>query len=46
MAGRLDFATRLETRIAAVSERLKPGPRLAPNVEIMAAPLLNTGGAA
>jgi citrate synthase len=44
LAGRLAFASRLETRVAAVIERVKPGRRLPPNVEIMAALLLDAVG--
>ena len=40
-AGRLAFADRLEKAVAVVIERLKPGRTLPPNVEIMAALLLD-----
>jgi citrate synthase len=40
-AGRLEFAARLEQRLAAVLDRVKPGRRLPANVEIMAALLLD-----
>jgi citrate synthase len=43
-AGRLQFASRLEERLAAVLERVKPGRRLPANVEIMAALLLDAVG--
>jgi citrate synthase len=43
-AGRLEFAARLERRLAAVLERIKPGRRLPANVEIMAALLLDAVG--
>ena len=44
MAERLAFATRVEARVAAVIERVKPGRTLPPNVEIMAALLLDAVG--
>ena len=44
MAGRLAFASLVEARVAAVIERVKPGRRLPPNVEIMAALLLDAVG--
>jgi citrate synthase len=44
LAGRLAFAAHLEARVAAVIERLKPGRLLPPNVEIMAALLLDAVG--
>jgi citrate synthase len=44
MAGRLEFASLVEARVAAVIERVKPGRKLPPNVEIMAALLLDTVG--
>jgi citrate synthase len=44
MAGRLEFASLVEHRVAAVIERLKPGRVLPPNVEIMAALLLDAVG--
>lgn len=44
LAGRLAFATHVEARVAAVIERVKPGRRLPPNVEIMAALLLDAVG--
>jgi len=44
LAGRLAFASRLETRVSAIIERVKPGRRLPPNVEIMAALLLDAVG--
>ena len=43
-AGRLDFADRLEKAVAVAIERVKPGRTLPPNVEIMAALLLNAVG--
>ncbi|MFL5287641.1 MAG: citrate synthase [Rhodopila sp.] len=43
-AGRLDFAARLEKAVAAAIERVKPGRTLPPNVEIMAALLLDAVG--
>lgn len=43
-AGRLDFARRLEAAVAAAMERVKPGRKLPPNVEIMAALLLDAVG--
>ena len=43
-AGRLAFARRLETAVAAAIERVKPGRTLPPNVEIMAALLLDAVG--
>jgi citrate synthase len=44
LAGRLAFAVHLETRVAAVIERVKPGRTLPPNVEIVAALLLDAVG--
>lgn len=44
LAGRLAFAAHVEARVAAVIERVKPGRRLPPNVEIMAALLLDAVG--
>ena len=44
MAGRLKFASHVEARVAAVIERVKPGRTLPPNVEIMAALLLDAVG--
>ncbi len=44
MAGRLAFASHVEARVAAVIERVKPGRTLPPNVEIMAALLLDAVG--
>lgn len=43
-AGRLAFAAHLEARVAAVMQRVKPGRTLPPNVEIMAALLLDAVG--
>jgi citrate synthase len=43
-AGRLAFADRLEQAVAAAIERVKPGRTLPPNVEIMAALLLDAVG--
>jgi citrate synthase len=43
-AGRLALAGRLETAVAAAIERVKPGRTLPPNVEIMAALLLDAVG--
>ena len=43
-ASRLDFAGRLEARVAAAVERLKPGRKLPANVEVMAALLLDAVG--
>jgi citrate synthase len=43
-ASRLQLAARLEQRLAAVIDRLKPGRRLPANVEIMAAILLDAVG--
>ncbi len=43
-ASRLQFADRLEARLAAVLDRAKPGRRLPANVEIMAALLLDAVG--
>jgi citrate synthase len=40
-AGRLDFAVRLEQAVAVAIQRVKPGRTLPPNVEIMAALLLD-----
>ena len=42
--GRLEFAARLEQRLAVVLDRVKPGRRLPANVEIMAALLLDAVG--
>jgi len=44
LAGRLAFAAVVEARVAAVVERVKPGRTLPPNVEIMAALLLDAVG--
>lgn len=44
MAGRLAFARRLEAAVAEAIERVKPGRKLPPNVEIMAALLLDAVG--
>ena len=44
LAKRLDFASHLESRVAAVIARIKPGRTLPPNVEIMAALLLDAVG--
>jgi citrate synthase len=44
MAGRLEFAAHLEARVAAAMDRVKPGRKLPPNVEIMAALLLDAVG--
>src|SRR5581483_2387610 len=44
LAGRLEFASGVEARVEAVIERLKPGRVLPPNVEIMAALLLDAVG--
>jgi citrate synthase len=44
MAKRLAFASHVESRVAAVIERVKPGRTLPPNVEIMAALLLDAVG--
>jgi citrate synthase len=41
---RLEFAARLEERLAAVLDRMKPGRRLPANVEVMAALLLGAVG--
>lgn len=43
-AGRLAFAGRLEQAVAAAMERVKPGRKLPPNVEIVAALLLDAVG--
>lgn len=43
-AGRLAFAARLETAVAAAIARVKPNRKLPPNVEIMAALLLDAVG--
>jgi citrate synthase len=43
-AGRLALADRLEKAVAAAIERVKPGRKLPPNVEIMAALLLDAVG--
>jgi citrate synthase len=42
--GRLDLAERLEKAVASAIERVKPGRTLPPNVEIMAALLLDAVG--
>jgi citrate synthase len=44
MAGRLAFASVVEKGVAAAIERVKPGRKLPPNVEIMAALLLDAVG--
>jgi citrate synthase len=44
LAGRLAFATRLEQAVVTAIERVKPGRKLPPNVEIMAALLLDAVG--
>lgn len=44
MAGRLAFAGRVEAAVAAAIQRVKPGRTLPPNVEIMAALLLDAVG--
>ena len=44
MAGRLAFASQLEQAVAVAIERVKPGRTLPPNVEIMAALLLDAVG--
>ena len=44
LAGRLEFASHVEARVAAVIARVKPGRVLPPNVEIMAALLLDAVG--
>lgn len=44
LARRLEFATRVEAAVAAAIERVKPGRKLPPNVEIMAALLLDAVG--
>jgi citrate synthase len=44
MAGRLKFASHVEARVATVIEKVKPGRTLPPNVEIMAALLLDAVG--
>ena len=44
MAGRLAFATTVEQAVARAIERVKPGRKLPPNVEIMAALLLDAVG--
>ena len=44
MAGRLAFAVRMEAAVAAAIERVRPGRKLPPNVEIMAALLLDAVG--
>ena len=44
MVGRLAFASHVEARVAAVIERVRPGRTLPPNVEIMAALLLDAVG--
>lgn len=43
-AGRLDLAARLEQAVAVAIDRVKPGRTLPPNVEIMAALLLDAVG--
>jgi citrate synthase len=43
-AGRLAFAGRLERAVAVAIDRVKPGRKLPPNVEIMAALLLDSVG--
>ena len=43
-AGRLAFADQLEKAVAAAIDRVKPGRKLPPNVEIMAALLLDSVG--
>jgi citrate synthase len=43
-AGRLAFAERLEKAVAIAVDRVKPGRKLPPNVEIMAALLLDAVG--
>jgi citrate synthase len=43
-AGRLAFANRLEQAVAVAIDRVKPGRTLPPNVEIMAALLLDAVG--
>lgn len=43
-AGRLAFADRLERAVAVAIDRVKPGRKLPPNVEIMAALLLDAVG--
>ena len=43
-AGRLEFAARLEERLATVLARVKPGRRLPANIEVMAAILLDAVG--
>jgi citrate synthase len=42
--GRLAFADRLEKAVAVAIDRVKPGRRLPPNVEVMAALLLDSVG--
>jgi citrate synthase len=44
MAKRLAFASHLEARVAAAMDRVKPGRKLPPNVEIMAALVLDAVG--
>jgi citrate synthase len=44
IARRMAFASHVEARVAAVIERVKPGRTLPPNVEIMAALLLDAVG--
>ncbi len=44
LAARLAFASHLEARVAAAMDRVKPGRKLPPNVEIMAALLLDAVG--
>ena len=43
-AGRLGFAEKLEKAVAVAIERVKPGRKLPPNVEIAAALLLDAVG--
>jgi citrate synthase len=43
-ASRLEFAARLEERLAAMLARVKPGRRLPANIEVMAAVLLDAVG--
>ena len=44
LARRLEFATKVEQAVAVAIERVKPGRKLPPNVEIMAALLLDAVG--
>ena len=44
LAKRLDFAARVERAVAAAIERVKPGRKRPPNVEIVAALLLDAVG--